>query len=193
MTTTQEYIGFLSASFNSDSTIIDPNFDWRIIRNDFFAADLGTTNYENIINADYDSGVTPYKITNTLGTDSTETIVGFAHDVEMPYFTADGGSFIVNYDSVEEEALKNQFHKEDFFTSYDNKINAMATNLYNKSGDSLGFSFNKTRKKPLDLKDVRNMIDMDVTDSSSNSTNTMSTDGSTPTSTTSTGGSTTSY
>jgi len=158
-TLTQEYIGYLSSSFDSDSTIINDNFSWKTIRNDFYASLLGTASYDNIINAGYDTGITPYKIKNTSSGSSVETVVAFAHNVEMPYYTGtDNGNIKVNYDSEETEALKQQFQKDDFSTSLQNKVNAMATSLYNKTATNQNFVFNKTKKNPLDLEDVKGSI-----------------------------------
>lgn len=146
----EEYIGYLSSSFDSDSMITNANFSWK---------NIDGTDYNNTINADYDTGITPYKIKNTSDGSSVETVVAFAHNVEMPYYTSsDSGNIKVNYDSEETEALKKQFQKDDFSTSLQNKINAMATSLYNKTATNQNFVFNKTKKNPLDLEDVKGSI-----------------------------------
>jgi len=161
----KQYIGYLELEFDSDSIITEFTFDWQKILDTTLAALLLTNeNYNSVISSDYETGITPYRIQTVVEESEFETIVGFAHDVEMPPYTVyTVGAFgftvqssVPDYSQQEEEALENQFSKQDFDQSLQSQISNMANSVYAKMtiNSNQDFVFNKSKKEAIAFKDV---------------------------------------
>lgn len=165
----KQYIGYLELEFDSDSIITEFTFDWqKILDTTSTVFQFMNNNYDSVISADYETGITPYRIQTIVEESEFETIVGFAHDVEMPTYTvytytfgASGFTITVqasvpDYSQQEEEALENQFSKQDFDQSLQSQISNMANSVYAKMtiNSNQDFVFNKSKKEAIAFKDV---------------------------------------
>ena len=161
----KQYIGYLELEFDSDSIITEFTFDWqKILDTTSTVFQFMNNNYNSVISSDYETGITPYRIQTVVEESEFETIVGFAHDVEMPTYTVyTVGAFgftvqssVPDYSQQEEEALENQFSKQDFDQSLQSQISNMANSVYAKMtiNSNQDFVFNKSKKEAIAFKDV---------------------------------------
>ncbi len=83
-------------------------------------------------------------------------MIGFAHNVEIPTFNVSSTSATVSYSQQEEEALENQFSKQDFDQSLQSQVLNMANSVYTKMtiNSNQDFVFNKSKKEAIAFKDV---------------------------------------
>lgn len=189
----REYIGYLELEFDSDSIITEFTFDWSKIRDTTDRTLLSlNVKYNSIISADYETGITPYRIQTVVEESEFETIVGFAHDVEIPTYVVSSRSgrsstsATVSYSQQEEEALENQFSKQDFDQSLQSQISNMANSVYTKMtiNSNQDFVFNKSKKRAIGFKDVsvyeaiqQNKVEVGTVSTSGNTTTGRSTGG----------------
>ncbi len=152
----KQYIGYLELEFDSDSIITEFTFDWqKILDTTSTVFQFMNSNYDSVISADYETGITPYRIQTIVGEEEFETIVGFAHDVEMPTYIISAPT-TVSYSEQEEQALEKQFNREDFNQSFENQISSLASSVYGKMtiNSNQDFVFNKSKKQAIAFKDV---------------------------------------
>lgn len=155
-----EYIGYLSASYDSNSLISNFDFEWTKIKDTVDRDVTLNFKYTGIINADYDDGITPYKIETITDGETIETIVGFSHDATRPVFSESEGSILnryqVSYSENEKTALSNVFEKQSFDETYDEMIDNIAKNLFNTMtlNTNQNFVFNKYKTKQINLDDL---------------------------------------
>jgi len=191
----KQYIGYLELEFDSDSIITEFTFDWqKILDTTSTVFQFMNNNYNSVISADYETGVTPYRIQTVVEEEKFETIVGFAHNVEMPTYTLyTVGAFgitvqssVPDYSQQEEEALENQFSKQDFDQSLQSQISNMANSVYAKMtiNSNQDFVFNKSKKRAIAFKDVsiyeaiqQNKVEVGTVSTSGNTTTGGSTGG----------------
>jgi len=191
----KQYIGYLELQFDSDSIITDFTFGWQnILDTTSTVFQFMNSNYDSVISTDYETGITPYRIQTVVEEEKFETIVGFAHDIEMPtYIVYTVGAFgftvqssVPDYSQQEEEALENQFSKQDFDQSLQSQISNMANSVYAKMtiNSDQDFVFNKSKKRAIAFKDVsvyeaiqQNKVEVGAVSTSGNTTTGRSTGG----------------
>jgi len=191
----KQYIGYLELEFDSDSIITEFAFDWqKILDTTSTVFQFMNSNYDSVISTDYETGITPYRIQTVVEEEKFETIVGFAHDIEMPtYIVYTVGAFgftvqssVPDYSQQEEEALENQFSKQDFDQSLQSQISNMANSVYAKMtiNSDQDFVFNKSKKRAIAFKDVsvyeaiqQNKVEVGAVSTSGNTTTGRSTGG----------------
>ena len=122
--------------------------------------------YDNIINADYETGITPLRLQYFSEGEENNYFLSWEHgNANRPAFTrtvtaADeygvdyGDAYNVSYESDELSMISDKFSKDDFGTAIENAIQTIANNVYNRLNitTNLNLEFNKNKSKEIKFK-----------------------------------------
>ena len=173
----REYVCELNLDFEDTGLISNFDFDWRQIREEDYDEETGPTRanqqtvarnaYEAIINADYDTGITPLRLQYFSEGEENNYFFSWEHgNATRPVFTIAsitdaleynvnyGDVYNISYESDELTMLSNKFSKDDFTTSIENSIQTIANNVYNRLNivTNLNLEFNKNKTKEIKFK-----------------------------------------
>ena len=173
----REYVCELNLDFEDTGLISNFDFDWRQIREEDYDEETGPTRanqqtvarnaYEAIINADYDTGITPLRLQYFSEGEENNYFFSWEHgNATRPVFTrasiTDALEYNVNfgdvinisYESDELSMLSDKFSKDDFETAVENSIQTIANNVYNRLNivTNLNLEFNKNKTKEIKFK-----------------------------------------
>lgn len=172
----REYVCELNLDFEDTGLISNFDFDWHLIREEDYDVETGmiragTTTfsqntYDNIINADYETGITPLRLQYFSEGEENNYFLSWEHgNATRPAFArtitgADeydlslGDVYNVSYESDELAMLSDKFSKDDFGTAIENAIQTIANNVYNRLNitTNLNLEFNKNKSKEIKFK-----------------------------------------
>ena len=174
----REYVCELNLDFEDTGLISNFDFDWRQIREEDYDEEtdmiranqqtLAQNAYDNIINADYETGITPLRLQYFTENEENNYFFSWEHgNATRPAFTMAGVSdtiiyggagmgdaFFISYESDELSMLSDKFSKDDFATSVENTIQTIANNVYNRLNivTNLNLEFNKNKTKEIKFK-----------------------------------------
>ena len=165
-----EFVGALSMTFDDSGLPTEFDTYWVKLR-EVESLERGTglskfeyividqQQYEAVINADYEIGITPYKIT-TVSEDSENisSVIGWSHgNIERPSF--DKGrlnAYDITYSTDEIEKLKEDYQKDSFSENITNSIESLSLNIFNRMNINLSqnFEFQKSKQKQIKYKNI---------------------------------------
>jgi len=172
----REYVCALNLDFEDPGLISNFDFGWRLIREEDYDVETGfiragtTTfsqnDYNDIINADYETGITPLRLQYFSEAEENNYFFSWEHgNATRPIFgrtttAADeygvdyGDAYSVSYESDELAMLSDKFSKDDFGTAIENAIQTIANNVYNRLNitTNLNLEFNKNKSKEIKFK-----------------------------------------
>ena len=173
----REYVCELNLDFEDTGLISNFDFDWRQIREEDYDEETGLTkagqytiaqtNYNSIIDADYDTGITPLRLQYFSEGEENNYFFSWEHgNATRPVFTRTGvfdvaeygvdfgDAYNISYESDELSMLSDKFSKDDFATSVENTIQTIANNVYNRLNivTNLNLEFNKNKTKEIKFK-----------------------------------------
>ena len=173
----REYVCELNLDFEDTGLISNFDFGWRQIREEDYDEETGQTkagqytiaqtNYNSIIDADYDTGITPLRLEYIVEGESNNYFFSWEHgNAPRPAFIKIdpvsageygvnwGDVYTVSYETDELSMLSDKFSKDDFETAVENSIQTIANNVYNRLNitTNLNLEFNKTKNKEIKFK-----------------------------------------
>jgi len=165
-----EFVGALSMTFDDSGLPTEFDTYWVKLRevesleggtglSKFEGILIDQQQYEAVINADYEIGITPYKIT-TVSEDSENisSVIGWSHgNIERPSF--DKGrlnAYDITYSTDEIEKLKEDYQKDSFSENITNSIESLSLNIFNRVNINLSqnFEFQKNKQKQIKYKNI---------------------------------------
>tara|TARA_R110002020_G_scaffold11449_1_gene43041 strand:- start:6096 stop:6920 length:825 start_codon:yes stop_codon:yes gene_type:complete len=165
-----EYVGKLSMTFDDAGLANSFDFDWKRLKQEDDDAStkenlINNIGYDTIINADYETGVTPYKTTSIQddGEIKVSSVFGWAHgNIQRPSFRRalrDDPVFTiysVSYSADESEQLEEQYNKGDFTTNIENVMQSISENVHNRMNINMNqdLDFQKNKNKKIGFKKI---------------------------------------
>jgi len=165
-----EYVGKLSMTFDDAGLANSFDFGWKRLKQEDADASfkenwVNNIAYDTIINADYETGLTPFKVTSISGSVNTSTVIGWAHgNIQRPSFkswsgahdASDTKSYSVSYSADESEQLEEQYDKGDFTTNIENVIQSISENVHNRMNINMNqdLDFQKNKNKKIGFKKI---------------------------------------
>ena len=173
----REYVCELNLDFEDTGLISNFDFGWRQIREEDYDEESGQgragqytiaqTAYNAIINADYDTGITPLRLQYFSEGEENNYFFSWEHgNATRPVFSRGsisdaleysvnyGDVYNISYESGELSMLSDKFSKDDFATAVENSIQTIANNVYNRLNitTNLNLEFNKNKTKEIKFK-----------------------------------------